>query len=635
MVDKSRKPTYSIIFGYYAIMGGFAVDVSPIHDKLSILTLSAQGIQQLAHKGVIFDIADDEIKDKSKADLLAKGLVILQVTWMIFQCITRKASGYPLTALELHTLVHAGCALIMYALWFRKPLDVKRPTIISIHGFEETVALILMRSPGFGWKPYGKFERPKGFIRARSHGTLKSWPVPYASEADFLVFDPCRGIDQPNGTDGSQSQNRDTNFESFASNLPTKVSSSMPYAIRDQTIEGLQSIALGETGNTLKSPAEVSKDTMASLEAPIQAPYTPASLPISPSPKESSGIPVLPPAGIKVTKTIFTGEFSTNGIGPNAFVSGKLNRKDLMNLQPSLLQTLHPREEIKIFQQVNPGLRARLPYPSLRTETAEYYHQLDVGLSQRDLKRWELAGAALRKEVSGNSHHFDLNNSANHPYLPITQPDTDEPYLTIRQENIGWSAMMSELEDPAKFNAPHWYTPNFSAAVQAFLASLLQKNRGSELKSVFLVLILLGVIYGGIHLFIWDGVFPTEAERLLWNISAVTLLAVPMLTVLLIVIGLGYRKVEALCCPPVFKHDSPNAQRSPLDISACKRRKWGLAIRMLFCPVWYLSMYLMYAIAALYCFGRVFIVVESFISLRHVPKGVYADIGWPKYIPHL
>ena len=42
------------------------------------------------------------------------------------------------------------------------------------------------------------------------------------------------------------------------------------------------------------------------------------------------------------------------------------------------------------------------------------------------------------------------------------------------------------------------------------------------------------------------------------------------------------------------------------------------------------------AAVVLYAFSRVFIVVESFISLRHVPIGVYeGGLGWSKYIPHL
>ena len=39
--------------------------------------------------------------------------------------------------------------------------------------------------------------------------------------------------------------------------------------------------------------------------------------------------------------------------------------------------------------------------------------------------------------------------------------------------------------------------------------------------------------------------------------------------------------------------------------------------------------------ALLFIFARVFIVVESFISVRHVPFGVYVNVGWAKYILYL
>jgi hypothetical protein len=37
----------------------------------------------------------------------------------------------------------------------------------------------------------------------------------------------------------------------------------------------------------------------------------------------------------------------------------------------------------------------------------------------------------------------------------------------------------------------------------------------------------------------------------------------------------------------------------------------------------------------LYIFARIFVIIESFISIRHVPIGVYADPSWARYIPHL
>jgi hypothetical protein len=45
----------------------------------------------------------------------------------------------------------------------------------------------------------------------------------------------------------------------------------------------------------------------------------------------------------------------------------------------------------------------------------------------------------------------------------------------------------------------------------------------------------------------------------------------------------------------------------------------------------------LFAALLLYIAARVFVVVESFISLRHVPIGVYKtpDVNFMGYIPHL
>lgn len=35
-----------------------------------------------------------------------------------------------------------------------------------------------------------------------------------------------------------------------------------------------------------------------------------------------------------------------------------------------------------------------------------------------------------------------------------------------------------------------------------------------------------------------------------------------------------------------------------------------------------------------YVFARLYIVLESFLSVRHLPIGVYAAVPWANYIPH-
>jgi len=61
-------------------MGGLAIDVSDIHDQLSIVTLTPAGLDYLARRGRFIEVSDEQIHDKSKAESLGKGLVVLQVS---------------------------------------------------------------------------------------------------------------------------------------------------------------------------------------------------------------------------------------------------------------------------------------------------------------------------------------------------------------------------------------------------------------------------------------------------------------------------------------------------------------------------------------------------------------------------
>jgi hypothetical protein len=72
-----------------------------------------------------------EVQDKGKADMLGKTLVCVQALWMLVQCLVRKASGLPVTLLEIHVSMHVICAIGMYGFWFNKPQDVGEPVPIG------------------------------------------------------------------------------------------------------------------------------------------------------------------------------------------------------------------------------------------------------------------------------------------------------------------------------------------------------------------------------------------------------------------------------------------------------------------------------------------------------------------------
>ena len=106
-------------YGYFAVMGGFAVDTRDI-SRYAITTITTKGLIRLVEEGHInhLDVSLHDISNKSKASFISKGLVCVQVLWFVIQCIARRAAGYPIALLEVHTMVHVVCAMVMYVLWW-------------------------------------------------------------------------------------------------------------------------------------------------------------------------------------------------------------------------------------------------------------------------------------------------------------------------------------------------------------------------------------------------------------------------------------------------------------------------------------------------------------------------------------
>ena len=70
------------------------------------------------------NVTEAEINDKSKDDLLSKGIVVIQTGWFILQCIARGTERLPITELEIVTLAFAALNFVTYGLWWKKPMNV-------------------------------------------------------------------------------------------------------------------------------------------------------------------------------------------------------------------------------------------------------------------------------------------------------------------------------------------------------------------------------------------------------------------------------------------------------------------------------------------------------------------------------
>ena len=129
---------------------------------------------------------------KRKADLLAKGLVFPQKSpgCSSLQCVSRKAIGLAaLPPLEVRTLVHAGCAVIMYRVWFREPLGVRSPTLIPTAGIEDIVALTAVQSRAFCSSRWNRPSpcRDEGLAQPIEMNSMVTMRLP--TEADYTMMD--------------------------------------------------------------------------------------------------------------------------------------------------------------------------------------------------------------------------------------------------------------------------------------------------------------------------------------------------------------------------------------------------------------------------------------------------------------
>lgn len=122
-----------------------------------------------------------------------------------------------------------------------------------------------------------------------------------------------------------------------------------------------------------------------------------------------------------------------------------------------------------------------------------------------------------------------------------------------------------------------------------------------------LLLVTLPLVYGGIHLATWDFHFATKTEHLLWKIACFEIMGTIPFGALY---SLGFRRSSLF---PARTFD------------------FGRLIKLEHALIW--AFYP--PLATLYALARLYIVVESFISLRHVPIGSYAAVPWVQDIPHV
>ncbi|KAG2152845.1 hypothetical protein DEU56DRAFT_977229 [Suillus clintonianus] len=123
---------WTITHGFFVWMGGFILYV----DGQPRATLTPDELLHFVLQGSVDMpvIPKADIKDRSKGDIISKGIAILQLVWFICQLVARHVQNLPISLLEVDTLAVAVLTFIAYLWWWWKPKDVGRPYIVHWKG---------------------------------------------------------------------------------------------------------------------------------------------------------------------------------------------------------------------------------------------------------------------------------------------------------------------------------------------------------------------------------------------------------------------------------------------------------------------------------------------------------------------
>ena len=119
--------------GFYAIMGGFQVDISNFD--------SERPITRCLRPHILLDLADEEnlyklnvagadLSDKSKFDVLGSTIACGQALWFCAQSVARVRQGLAISLLEISTVAHVTMSVFTLILWWQKPQSINRGHVI-------------------------------------------------------------------------------------------------------------------------------------------------------------------------------------------------------------------------------------------------------------------------------------------------------------------------------------------------------------------------------------------------------------------------------------------------------------------------------------------------------------------------
>ena len=284
---------------------------------------------------------------------------------------------------------------------------------------------------------------------------------------------------------------------------------------------------------------------------------------------------------------------------------------------------------------------------------------IELFVNGKDNLRWDRASKALHQE---DNHFGEYSFNTNKRFGRYEEPVRDTQSYGRSMEAV-YDAREREVENYLLCSRAQNVRP-------ADLVRLLSLKVSASYY-VAGIMMLLSALYGGVHLSLWNYTFPTRTENLMWSVSAIALgslpgfldgamglglvvgiVVVPFWRTALIVepsftipwssiLRLGRRRSTVdsterqwsrLMAFEAKDNDYPNLASSTFLWLKEQLPSVGRLVLAILLSPWTI---VCVCIPVLYFLSRIYIVVESFVSLRHAPVGVYVGVGWSIYIPHL
>jgi hypothetical protein len=203
--------------------------------------------------------------------------------------------------------------------------------------------------------------------------------------------------------------------------------------------------------------------------------------------------------------------------------------------------------------------------------------------------------------------HLERGTDKGNPTSPFG-PDPDNPgqvnlYKVKKHQYLTSSAGLGRLMYKDLCGDKHvWKPSHYFKALSNAYGRLFHAN----MKIEGLIIAVVGLIYGGVHLAAWNDTFPSYAEKVLWQIAAIVTAIAWSAFVVQVALGNLLER---------FILNRPQNKTLNKMISKVCGIFWGVG----FVPCLLVRLYLL---------------VESFASIRQLPLGSYQIPIWSNVWPH-